>query len=437
MLRLVLAVSLVLFSLNLRASPLTDTLLRLVETGHPREAYQQALPHRDELAGTAAFDFPFGMAAIDSGDINEGVFALERVLLLNPEHHRARLEYARGLFLLGDNGPARREFNRVAAQPDLPAAVRGKIAFFLQAIEDRESRYQPSASGFVQLGVGYDDNINSAPSDQLQLITLDQASLGQGDRFGTLRAGAELRLPTTRSSRYYGRWDSTLRRYAEETSFSHDNHSLTLGRQWGAPSSRVDLNLNIQRYRLDDAGYRTLIGPGISWARALSSDLLLQTGGSLQFMDYPRADHRNGRQGIVYARLLGAVAARWSPSWFVGAFYGDERSDDQSADSRGSVDRRFRGLQGGGQLDFRPDLSLSAGIVYQHSGYDAVFNSLPYKLSGVIRSDDYTAANLALKHKLSRDWTLDLGLNYSRSRSNIELYQYRRKQVDLSLRYDF
>ncbi len=437
MLRLVLALTLVLFSLNLRATPFTDSLLRLVENGHPQQAYQQALPQLDKLAGTAGFDFPFGMAAIDSGDISEGVFALERVLFLNPEHHRARLEYARGLFMLGDNGPARREFNRVAEQPDLPAAVRNKIDFFIQAINARERDHQPSGSGFVELGMGYDDNINSAPSDQLQLITLDQASLGQGDQFGRLRAGAEFLLPSTRSRRYYGRWDSALRRYADKKSFSHDNHSLTLGRQWGPPSSRYDLSLNLQRYRLDDAGYRTLIGPGISWARTLSNDLLLQAGGTLHVMDYPRADYRNGRQGMLYARILGTVATRWSPSWFVGAFYGDERSDDQSADSRGSVDRRFSGLQGGGQLNLRPDLSLSAGIVYQHSGYDAVFNSLPYKTTGVIRADDYSAANLVLRHKLDRDWTLDLGLNYSRSRSNIELYQYRRKQVDLSLRYDF
>ncbi|HEY5716878.1 MAG TPA: hypothetical protein VIS52_00170, partial [Motiliproteus sp.] len=145
------------------ASALTDQLNRLVANGEMEQAYREASPHQQQLAGEPDYDLPYGIAAIDTGHINEGVFALERVLFLQPANHRARLEYARGLFILGEDAQARQAFNRVLDEADPPTSVREKVEQFLAAIRRRESRYSTSARGYVGLGIGHDSNINSAP----------------------------------------------------------------------------------------------------------------------------------------------------------------------------------------------------------------------------------------------------------------------------------
>ena len=62
------------------ASPDLETLKRLYGQGKPEAAFEWAVKRRDELEGDSTFDFYYGLAAIDSGRVSEGVFALERVL---------------------------------------------------------------------------------------------------------------------------------------------------------------------------------------------------------------------------------------------------------------------------------------------------------------------------------------------------------------------
>jgi len=431
--RLVLALTLLFASANLLAAPLIEQLNRLIDAGQMQQAYDQARLHQDERAGTPAFDLPFGIAAIDSGHINEGVFALERVLFLQPTNHRARLEYARGLFILGEDAQAKQAFTQVLAQADPPPSVREKIDQFLDAIRRRESRYNTTAQGYVGLGYGYDSNLNSAPDTQPTGALLPiSVTLDRGDQFTKLLFGGQLYHPVSTSNKLYGRWDSTLRIYNHEADQDNANHSLTLGSQWNRARYQFDLSLNAQHYRLDDQGYRNLFGPTLQWSSALRPDLSLQAGFSWLALNYPDNPFRDGRQGVLNLRLFGNLDAPLSPSWLAGAFYGDERSDEQSSASRASVDRNFYGGQLGGQISLRPSLSLIGMAVFQRSDYAA-----DYALYGVTRNDRYYALDLELKQLLNRHLQLSLNLNYSDNHSNIDLYQYRRTQAGLTLRYDF
>src|SRR6188768_2413675 len=98
-----------------------DDIKVLVDKGDAKGAYELGKKHPEEL-GNSLFDFYFGVAAIDSGHAGEGVLALERYVVNFPDNFNARLELARGYFVMGDDQRARDEFNEVLkAKP--PAAV--------------------------------------------------------------------------------------------------------------------------------------------------------------------------------------------------------------------------------------------------------------------------------------------------------------------------
>ena len=103
----------------LHAAP-ADDIQALLAKGDAKAAYALAKKHPDQL-GRPGFDFYFGIAAIDSGHAGEGVLALERYVITFPNNLEARLELARGYFVLGENQRAREEFSGVLkANPPPP-----------------------------------------------------------------------------------------------------------------------------------------------------------------------------------------------------------------------------------------------------------------------------------------------------------------------------
>src|SRR5262245_24518356 len=72
-------------------SPVVSDAKNLLDQGKASEAYELLSQHEVELAGTADFDYLFGLAALDSRHPKEAAFALERVVAAQPEFLGARL----------------------------------------------------------------------------------------------------------------------------------------------------------------------------------------------------------------------------------------------------------------------------------------------------------------------------------------------------------
>ena len=83
--------------------PVLNEALALIKSREYKSAYKMLEPLESERAGDVDFDYLFGVSAIDSGNVTRGVFALERVLAIQPNHAQARAEIARAYFQLGEN----------------------------------------------------------------------------------------------------------------------------------------------------------------------------------------------------------------------------------------------------------------------------------------------------------------------------------------------
>ncbi|MGQ2980338.1 MAG: surface lipoprotein assembly modifier, partial [Polaromonas sp.] len=85
------------------ADALVRESLLLVEQGKAPQAFERLAAVEPERAGDPDFDTVLGIAANETGQFTRAVFALERVLTVQPGNSRARAELGRALFSLGDN----------------------------------------------------------------------------------------------------------------------------------------------------------------------------------------------------------------------------------------------------------------------------------------------------------------------------------------------
>jgi hypothetical protein len=106
--------------------------------------------------------FAFAELAARKGDLEGAVSALERMLFVNPDLPRVKLELGVLYFRLGSYETARAYLQSALDTPEVPQAVRDRAATFLTEIDRRASVNQLTGSLFG--GMRVQSNANAAPS---------------------------------------------------------------------------------------------------------------------------------------------------------------------------------------------------------------------------------------------------------------------------------
>ncbi|MGH8722626.1 MAG: surface lipoprotein assembly modifier, partial [Burkholderiales bacterium] len=84
--RVLCASILLCLSLGAAADAVTDRAKALLQRKDAVGAYKLLLPLEPQRAGDPEYDYLLGIAALDAGDPERAVFALERVLALQPDN---------------------------------------------------------------------------------------------------------------------------------------------------------------------------------------------------------------------------------------------------------------------------------------------------------------------------------------------------------------
>jgi len=123
---------------------------KYMDENNPQAAYDLLVPLQSERAGDPEYDYLLGVAALGIGHNTEAVFALERVLAVQPNSAPARAQIARAYFALKETDTAKREFENVKKQ-DVPPEVRTTIDRYLHRKAQKENQHD-----------GYDNSSRSA-----------------------------------------------------------------------------------------------------------------------------------------------------------------------------------------------------------------------------------------------------------------------------------
>jgi tetratricopeptide (TPR) repeat protein len=417
-----------------RGAP-ADEVRALLEQGRARDAYELGSRHPGEL-GKPDFDFWYGVAAVDSGHAGEGVLALERYIVRFPDNDRARLELARAYFVLGELVRAREEFDAVSRR-NPPAGVQVTIDRFMDAIRAQETRYNTTATLYVELGGGYDSNVNSGVGNPvISVPTLGQIQLApsgtkSGDSFFHLAAGGQFSHPVAPGLSLIGGASAEGKFHNDDFDQNFDQAAYTLygGGSYVKQRNLLRGTLSFSMLEVDYRRFREAIALGGEWHVQVGEFDTASLFAQYAQLEYPSSPVRDADfYGVGLGWRHGFVAA-FRPIFQVQALYGKEKNDAEPA--RDDLTRDLYTLRGSLSLTPAPRWGASLGLAYTKSRFDEADPLFQKR-----RDDDYYGIELGASYRFTKRLSLRADYLHAENSSNIPLYEYDRDVITLRARYE-
>lgn len=434
--RLALAFACALATLSAQAA---DDLVRqgaeLVKAGKGKQAYTLLEPQESARAGDKDFDLLLGIAALDAGQNTRAIFALERVLAVDPNNARARAEIARAYLAVGETQAAKAEFQNVK-QLGVPADVASTIDRLLSAVERLENEGKPSVRAFIEGTVGYDTNVNAAPARGEVaipafgnlLFTLSDTSKAKEDWFGSIGGGVNFTYPVDQQLAIVGSVAGSQRWNQDVSSADLLNADASLGAAYTQGRNVYSFNLQYNTISVENDRFRDALGFSAQVQHNLDARNQLSAFvqySDLSYIGQPARDADRWVAGVGYAHA-------WREGLIgYGSVYSlTERVHDKSL-------APFLGLDGygvrvGGQQRLDERTTLFGSLAYEtRRGQSAD----PTFLRS--RNDDQLIANISVSYQLKKDLRVSGHYSYIDQGSNIDIYEYDRNIVSVTLRQDF
>jgi len=421
----------------------------LIRAGKPAQAYQLLEPREGDYSGEIAFDYMLGIVALDTGKPDRATIAFERVLMTNPNFTGARLDLARAYFAMGSDDLAKNEFQIVLSQSP-PENAKEVVQKYLAAIEERQLARVQRLSGYVETSFAADSNVTAVTSDFTKGV---QTTFGIP---GVLPTGSSIKRSGTSAGVAAG--VDLIRLVDEEKGVSlfagaelrekiyniSELNSSNLDLRGGASIARGDdtyrVFVSLGEYRQTGMNEGTNANRetpalGADWRRKIGERDQVSVSTQYSKPRYATQPTQDTDQIMVSASWLHIFEGKTVPLVF--------------ASLMRSVDNAVRPLATGS------DVSHTTTGLRVHFQMTPIADTDVFLSGGVsLRNDDSLNARSALTPPVyGRDVTKDvaIGFNYRpwpkwavkgqvaafRNDSNLELYQYRRTEATLSLRYDF
>ncbi len=428
--------ALLVFASFCAAAAPVDEVRTLLEQGRAAEAYALGRRHAEEL-GKPDFDFYYGIAAVDSGHAGEGVLALERYIVQFPDNDRARLELARGYFVLGELARASEEFDTVSRR-NPPPQVQATIDRFMDSIRAQETRYRTTATAYIEIGGGYDSNANSGVRDPiitvptLGTVQLADAGVESSTGFGLLGAGGQVSFPVAPGLALLGgaALEAKLHGDRFDRQFDQMLASAYGGVSWLRNRDLYRATVSLSGLDVDHERFRESLALGAEWHHQANEFNTFSFFGQYARLEYPGSPVRDADFYGAGAGWRRAFVAPLQPVFELQALLGREQND--AAPARDDLSRDLYTLRGAIALTPAPRWGASLGLAYTHSQFqeeDFLF--------AATREDDYYGIELGASYRLTRRLSLRADYQHLDNNSNIAFYDYRRDVVSIRARYEF
>lgn len=410
-----------------------QVLGQLIQANQYQQAFAQGQPLVEAWTGEPIFDYWYGLAALNSGELEQARFAFERILIAQPNHHRARLELARLQMAQGQWVHANENFSFVLAN-NPPETVRQNIHRMLAELSRREANQQPQQQFQLSLSGGHDSNINSATT--LRSLDLNFAGLGtltailpeasraQSSAFTKLQGDAVWLIPSTQQRQWIASVQGEHKQVTEDLPLDQTQLSLAAGIK-----QQIGLNqlqLLVQSHSIWRDGDRLLWSPSLSaqWQRRFSKHTRISLNSRLSSVNYSDQPQLNLDIYQLAPQLRWQQGAhQWLLQPYVAKNHLRHRQQAHLDHDQWGINTRY-------QIQVLPDWAISAYGQWQQSNY-AELNPIFSKK----RQDDYWHIGTEARYQLTPQWQLWSEVRHTTQDSNLPLYEYDRTSLELGVRY--
>jgi len=375
-------------------------------------------------------NYGLGMSALEKGKLSHALFAFERVLMLNPENQRARLELARTYYLMGQSELARENFEVVMAS-DPPEKVRESIQIFLDRIEQQSEKIR--YSGYLELSGFYDDNVNYGPASR-NIDTL-LGDLRVSDESTPKEAwGAALSLAGSFARELDGGLDwMAIGGISGYQSWMDDAYrqEMRLGQAYAglrrmARTWLWDITANVADMRYGHEHLLKICGLGTVWLYSPDPRSQWISRAGVDYRDFGESERDAWYYSFeeTFRRFLGR--RRHSVALTAGGIY-----DDTASDGYRNYGAKLR-LSGEVNLPWHSEAYAyiqCRRLEYAHITYTS--------LQKEDRRDTQWRGRVGLNKQLSPHWSIDAYYQATDNESNFDLYDYDRNLLTVSSRYSF
>ena len=409
-------------------------LQQLMQEQQYENAYKLASKAEETEAGNPAFDYWYGLAALESGRAHRAVYALERVLMNEPEKQTARVALARAYAKTGQLDLARAMLNTILVQsasaPILEQA-RAELAALPPSLKARRTRW----NGALALTSGYDNNVNATtdleqlPQPPATVLLLDSSARAREDGFARLDVETRLEHDLGQQASLILAMEGYENLNFHESEF---NTSLLTGYAGGAYRAGNHLGLlyaSYQRLWLDHASYLEVITPTLAWQYAIGSQNRIELGIASSNYEYDDFTTRDS-EGVTFSAgwrqtfsAFGRARSRLS------LYAGNERAKDARFEYFG---RDFIGLQWRVEFDV-----ASRHLPYAHMRWQASDYLGLDPIYATLREDRYWRFGLGWRYRLQPPWYLGTEIEYTSNNSSITLYEFDRCRIFITSRYEW
>lgn len=422
---------------------------RLLAEGNPKQAYMDLMALQAREAGNVDYDYLLGVAALDSGKLEDAIIAFERVLAINPRHAGAQMDLSRAYYATGSFDLAEAGFLKLKASNPPPGAA-AAIDRYLEAIKDRKRQTTAGWTGYGELGMGYDSNLTGVPGDfgaaaqqSFGIPDIDPTgnAIKRAAAFVYAEAGGEYSQPLQRGFSVFAGGDVRGRAYRQESDFNLVQADAWLG---------VALNDGQSQWRAS-AGYlyydqqgaapgdpqptneRRDANAALSWR--YNVDPQTQWGLGLQYhqVRFPTNNIEDFNQVFLSASYLKSFASKGTPMLLATAFIADDEAPNTFADGVTTKSKNLAGLRLYGQYSLAQKLLGfgSLGFIYRKDKDD-------YARSTTVGNgrDHFGEASIGLIWQFQKTCAVRAIYGYTQNNSNIAIYDYNRSEVITAVRCD-
>ena len=440
-----------LWSLHVFADPaLLREALQLLSAGNPKHAYMLLVKQEPQLAGDVEFDYLLGLAALDSGKIDEAIIAFERVLQKEPNNAGARLDLARAYFNHGSMDLAQANFQALKAS-NPPTAARMVIDKYLAAIRERRAQTGNSFSAWGETALGYDSNITGVPTDftsavasafNLTGITPTGNSIKRKAPYLAAAAGVDYSYALKAGWAAFVGGEARGRAYRHESDFNSISGEVRGGASWAGGPQQLRLTGGYNRFNQQGqapgdpkpTNDRSTALVAADYRYAFNDRQQVNFGVAGTRVKFLKNDIEDFDAATVTAGFLQAFDRKGAPFLQVSGFYSRDEALHKLADGVSDKSKRVIGVRSYFQYSLTEKLAWFNGI-------------------GFSRRSDQSAFARATEIEFGRDRLADvsLGVNWrfqpkcavraqwlaSRNNSNIAIYDFTRHEVSSTIRCDF
>ncbi|GAA0424040.1 hypothetical protein GCM10009133_35730 [Cocleimonas flava] len=430
---LLLYVSLLMASITFASANDYPKLEKLVKEKKYSLAFQYASKIRSQNEGDPRFDYLYGFSALQSGNYNEAVFALDRVTVNSPNVIRPRLELARAYLSLNNSFAAKKEFNDVL-NLNPPPVVRKKVQAYLAELEKKGDRITQRSvtKSLASLSFGYDDNINfgydNAEIDlpDFGVVTLNDSSVKQGSGFAEGKFQFKHRTLKNKVKSTFFTANATHREYFKNSDFNVTDLDLRTGITFNHAKKQYQLVGRTRPVMLGGELYSNTIGVDAIARKSIGSSQVGSLKLSIEKYDNKKVTLSDRSRAIVSGRIDKQVGdTQHQLNLYLGKEWPDKSEGKQYS-------RNISGIGYWAVKEWNKKDRTYLGLDYRHYKHQQAYAIYDNK-----RSDDRFIFKVGHEHRFNDELAFVAQARHINNQSNLDLYDAKRNEVKVGIRYDW